>query len=213
MHNCVSVWLCVCASVRVCIAHKLKCARDILLLLLFCLGVSEFLCCAVAAKLQPLGAVNLVNASGGRACLSPTPPSSLPLPHAGKHRCKRVHAQMQLAVGSCMPFCRCQKVLLCLSLPLSPSAPRCCCCGCCGHSLKFVAKSVYWFAMCNSHSMKIELFLWLLIGLQQGEAGEGGAAQLRGRIQCLHAKRLLDLMLETWHTCCQFWLINRTTLG
>lgn len=87
MHNCVSVWLCVCASVRVCIAHKLKCARDILLLLLFCLGVSEFLCCAVAAKLQPLGAVNLVNASGGSACPSPnpTPPSSLPLPHAGKH--------------------------------------------------------------------------------------------------------------------------------
>lgn len=77
MHNCVSVWLCVCASVRVCIAHKLKCARDILLLLLFCLGVSEFLCCAVAAKLQPLGAVNLVNASGGRACLSPP---RLPLP-------------------------------------------------------------------------------------------------------------------------------------
>lgn len=152
----------------------------------------------------------------------------MPLPHAylfsspppptrrQTHRCKRVHAQMQLAVGSCMPFCRCQKVLLCLSLPPPPSfpsAPRCCCCGCCGHSLKFVAKSVYWFAMCNSHSMKIELFLWLLIGLQQREAGEGGAAQLRGRIQCLHAKRLLDLMLETWHTCCQFWLINRTTLG
>lgn len=79
---CITVCLCgyVCASVRVCIAHKLKCARDILLLLLFCLGVSEFLCCAVAAKLQPLGAVNLVNASGGRACLSPNPTLALPFP-------------------------------------------------------------------------------------------------------------------------------------
>lgn len=126
MHNCVSVWLCVCASVRVCIAHKLKCARDILLLLLFCLGVSEFLCCAVAAKLQPLGAVNLVNASGGRARSSPTPPSSLPLPHAGKHTGAKESmpkCSWQLAVGSCMPFCRCQKVLLCLSLPLPPSTP------------------------------------------------------------------------------------------
>lgn len=150
----------------------------------------------------------------------PLPSPRLPLPFPSPSH-TQANTQVQKspcpnAVGSCMPFCRCQKVLLCLSLPPplpSLSAPRCCCCGCCGHSLKFVAKSVYWFAMCNSHSMKIELFLWLLIGLQQREAGEGGAAQLRGRIQCLHAKRLLDLMLETWHTCCQFWLINRTTLG
>lgn len=121
VHNCVYVPVCV--SVRVCIAHKLKCARDILLLLLFCLGVSEFLCCAVAAKLQPLGAVNLVNASGGRACPSLFPPPPSPHTYRQTHRCKRVYAQMELAVGSCMPFCRCQKVLLCLSLPLAPFLP------------------------------------------------------------------------------------------
>lgn len=80
---------------------------------------------------------------------------------------------MQLAVGSCMPFCRCQKVLLCLSLLLLPAA---------GTVWKFVAKSVYWFAMCNSHSMKIELFLWLLIGFGSRE-GVG----IQGRIQCVCA--------------------------
>lgn len=182
---CITVCLCgyVCASASVCIAHKLKCARDILLLLLFCLGVSEFLCCAVAAKLQPLGAVNLVNASGGRACPSPnpTPPSSLPRPHAGKHtgakesmpKCSWQLAVVCHFVAVRKFYCACR----CL-FPLLP--PRCCCCGCCGHSLKFVAKSVYWFAMCNSHSMKIELFLWLLIGLQQGEAGKYGGCSAPG---------------------------------
>lgn len=47
--------------------------------------------------------------------------------------------------------------------------------------------------MCNSHSMKIELFLWLLIGFGSvgRQAGrEGGAFSV-----CAHAKRLLHLML------------------
>lgn len=173
MHNCVSVWSCVC--VRVCIAHKLKCARDILLLLLFCLGVSEFLCCAVAAKLQPLGAVNLVNASGARACPSPPPRLPLPFPSHTQANTQVQKSPCPNAVGSwqlyaILSLSESFTVPVAASSPFFHLCPRCCCCGCCGHSLKFVAKSVYWFAMCNSHSMKIELFLWLLIGLQRRKA-------------------------------------------
>lgn len=119
---------------------------------------------AAAAKLQPLTAVNLVNASGS-APLSPSLALSVQviLPHAGA---KETQAQMQLAVVrhfvAVKKFqfaCRCFSFYFCFCF----SFGFCCGCGCCGLSLEFVAKTVYWFAMCNSHSMKIELFVWLFI--------------------------------------------------
>lgn len=117
----VCMYACVCVSVRVCIAHKLKCARDILLLLLFCLGVSEFLCCAVAAKLQPLGAVNLVNASGGRACPSLFPPHIQANTQVQKSLCPNAVGSWQLY--AILSLSESFTVPVAASCPLSPCCP------------------------------------------------------------------------------------------
>lgn len=131
-------------------------------------------CCSKVATTRCC--VNLVSASGGYTPL----PRSLSLTHTHTHT----------GAKESMPKCSWQLAVVCHFVAVRKfyCACRCCCLPAAGTVWKFVAKSVYWFAMCNSHSMKIELFLWLLIGLGSREGGVG--------FQCAHAERLLHLMLR-----------------